>query len=83
VMASSKRARSPTVSIERTVLRFFGISGAGARGVPLANLMVDKLKAAGVLNRGAAYWYGRALQLGAKSPLESMRLSIPRSPGRE
>ncbi len=64
--------RNTTVSIERTVLRFFGISGAGARGVPLANLMVDKLKAAGVLNRGAAYWYGRALQLGAKSPLEAV-----------
>lgn len=64
--------RNTTVSIERTVLRFFGISGAGARGVPLANLMVDKLKAAGVLNKGAAYWYGRALQLGAKSPLEAV-----------
>ena len=64
--------RNTTVSIERTVLRFFGISGAGARGVPLANLMVDKLKSAGVLNKGAAYWYGRALQLGAKSPLEAV-----------
>jgi beta-lysine 5,6-aminomutase alpha subunit len=64
--------RNTTVSTERTVLRFFGISGAGARGVPLANLMVDKLKAAGVLNKGAAYWYGRALQLGAKSPLEAV-----------
>ena len=61
-----------TVSNERTVLRFFGLSDAGARGVPLANLMVDKLKAAGVLNRGAAYWYGRALQLGARSPLEAV-----------
>ncbi|XXF80832.1 lysine 5,6-aminomutase subunit alpha [Myxococcaceae bacterium GXIMD 01537] len=64
--------RNTTVSNERTVLRFFGISGAGARGVPLANLMVDKLKAAGVLNKGAAYWYGRALQLGARSPLEAV-----------
>jgi beta-lysine 5,6-aminomutase alpha subunit len=64
--------RNTTVSNERTVLRFFGISGAGAGGVPLANLMVDKLKSSGVLNRGAAYWYGRALQLGAKSPLEAV-----------
>ena len=62
--------RHTTVSIERTVLRLLGISGAGSRGVPLANLMVERLRAAGVLNRGAAYWYGRALHLGAKSPLE-------------
>ncbi|PTL77190.1 lysine 5,6-aminomutase subunit alpha [Vitiosangium sp. GDMCC 1.1324] len=64
--------RNTTVSIERTVLRFFGISDAGPGGVPLANLMVDRLKAAGVLNRGAAYWYGRALQMGARSPLEAV-----------
>lgn len=64
--------RNTTTSVERTVLRFFGISGAGHDGIPLANLMVDKLKAAGVLNRGAAYWYGRALQLGARSPLEAV-----------
>ena len=54
--------RNTTVSLERTVLRFFGISGAGARGVPLANLMVDKLKAAGVLNKGK----GKAEQVAAK-----------------
>ena len=40
--------------------------------MPLANLMVDRLQAAGVLNRGAAYWYGRALHLGARSPLEAV-----------
>jgi len=41
--------RHTTVSIERTVLRLLGISGAGARGAPLANLMVDRLREAGVL----------------------------------
>ena len=40
--------------------------------MPLANLMVDRLQGAGVLNRGAAYWYGRALRMGAKSPLEAV-----------
>ncbi|MFL5320378.1 MAG: lysine 5,6-aminomutase subunit alpha TIM-barrel domain-containing protein [Myxococcaceae bacterium] len=64
--------KNSSVSVERTVLRLFGISGAGAMGVPLANLMVDKLKAAGVINRGAAYWYGRALQLGAQSPADAV-----------
>ncbi len=61
-----------TVSIERSVLRLLGLSGAGVGGVPLANLMVDRLKAAGVLNRGAAYWYGRALRMGASSPLDAV-----------
>jgi beta-lysine 5,6-aminomutase alpha subunit len=64
--------RHTTVSIERTVLRLLGISGAGSRGVPLANLMVDRLKVAGVVNRGAAYWYGRALRMGAQSPSEAV-----------
>ena len=44
--------RHTTVSIERTVLRLLGISGAGSRGAPLANLMVDRLREAGVLRRG-------------------------------
>jgi len=61
--------RHTTVSIERTVLRLLGLSGAGAGGVPLPNLIVDRLQAAGLINRGAAYWYGRALHMGAKSPL--------------
>jgi beta-lysine 5,6-aminomutase alpha subunit len=60
-----------TVSIERTVLRLFGIAGASPRGVPLCNLMVDRIHEAGALGRGAAYWYGRALRSGfAGSPLD-------------
>jgi beta-lysine 5,6-aminomutase alpha subunit len=62
-------ARHSTVSIERTVLRLLGLSGAGARGVPLCNLMVDRIKQGGGLEKGAAYWYGRALMAGeATSP---------------
>jgi beta-lysine 5,6-aminomutase alpha subunit len=64
--------RNTTISVERTVLRLFGMSDAGPSGIPLPNLMTDRLKAAGVLNRGAAYWYGRALQLGARSPLDAV-----------
>jgi len=65
--------RHTTVSIERTVLRLLGISGAGARGAPLANLMVDRLRDAGVLNKGAAYWLGRALRASpGKDPLHAI-----------
>src|SRR5215813_7606836 len=64
--------RHTTISVERTVFRLFGMSDAGPGGIPLTNLMTDRLKTAGVLNRGAAYWYGRALQLGAASPLDAV-----------
>ncbi len=68
--------RHTTVSTERTVLRLFGISGAGPQGVPLANLMVDRLHEAGVLDRGAAYWLGRAMRLGGRSPTEMIEALI-------
>ena len=65
--------RHTTVSIERTVLRLLGISGAGSRGAPLANLMVDRLRQAGVLGRGAAYWLGRTLRASPeKDPLQAI-----------
>ncbi|MDX2014760.1 MAG: lysine 5,6-aminomutase subunit alpha [Myxococcaceae bacterium] len=65
-------AKNTTVSVERTVLRWFGVDGVGNLGAPLVNLMVDRLQAAGVLNKGAAYWYGRALRMGASSPLDAV-----------
>ncbi len=65
--------RHTTVSIERTVLRLLGIAGAGSRGAPLANLMVDRLRDAGVLKDGAAYWLGRALRAApGKDPLQAI-----------
>ncbi len=65
-------SRNTTISVERTVLRWFGVDGTGSLGAPLVNLMCDRLKEAGVLNRGAAYWYGRALRMGASSPLDAV-----------
>src|SRR5438128_2967856 len=65
--------RHTTVSVERTVLRLLGISGTGARGAPLSNLMVDRLREARVLQRGAAYWLGRALRASpGKDPLQAI-----------
>lgn len=71
--------RHTTVSTERTVLRVFGLSGAGPQGVPLANLFVDRLHEAGVLHKGAAYWLGRAMRMGGRSPAETieMLLALP------
>src|SRR5437867_12852646 len=60
-----------TVSIERTVLRAYGIDGADADGVPLVNSCVDRYLAAGSLGRGIAFWLGRALARGAADPQEA------------
>ncbi|MCU1278190.1 MAG: L-beta-lysine 5,6-aminomutase alpha subunit, partial [bacterium] len=60
-----------TVSIERTVLRAYGIDGADAEGVPLVNSCVDRYLAAGGIGRGIAWWLGRALARGAADPQEA------------
>jgi beta-lysine 5,6-aminomutase alpha subunit len=72
--------RHTTVSIERTVLRWYGLADAGPQGVPLCNLMVDRLHQARLLGKGAAYWLGRALRSGAKSPVEAVELFAKTSP---
>jgi beta-lysine 5,6-aminomutase alpha subunit len=54
-----------TVSIERTVLRAYGVDGADDQGVPLVNRCVDRYKAAGLLDHGIALFLGMAL---ARSP---------------
>src|SRR5258707_10162487 len=73
--------RHTTVSIERTVLRLLGISGAGSRGAPLANLMVDRLLAAGVLQQGAAYWLGRPPRLSPRKDPPPALQPRPAHPG--
>jgi beta-lysine 5,6-aminomutase alpha subunit len=57
-----------TVAIERTVLRLFGLHDAGARGIPTVNLVVDELHRRHLLGRGAAYWLGYVMRLGARDP---------------
>ncbi|MFL5264410.1 MAG: lysine 5,6-aminomutase subunit alpha TIM-barrel domain-containing protein [Anaeromyxobacteraceae bacterium] len=74
--------RHTTVSIERAVLRLFGFHGAGPRGVPWVNLMVDELHARGLTGRGAAYWLGYVLRTGASDPAQIAErfASLPRDP---
>jgi beta-lysine 5,6-aminomutase alpha subunit len=57
-----------TVAIERTVLRLLGLHGAGPRGVPQVNLVVDELHRRGLLGRGAAWWLGYVMRQGARDP---------------
>jgi beta-lysine 5,6-aminomutase alpha subunit len=59
-----------TVSTERTILRLLGIDGVDEVETPLPNVVVDQLKDAGVLSRGAAYWVGNAMIQTELSPQE-------------
>jgi len=45
-----------SVTIERTVVRLFGIDGALPNGEPLPNVVVEHLQTRNALERGAAYW---------------------------
>jgi beta-lysine 5,6-aminomutase alpha subunit len=74
--------RHTTVSIERTVLRLLGLHGAGPRGVPHVNLVVDELHARRLLPRGAAFWAGWAMRHGGHDPdrLVERVAALPRAP---
>ncbi|MDR0424512.1 MAG: lysine 5,6-aminomutase subunit alpha, partial [Clostridiales Family XIII bacterium] len=59
-----------TVSTERTVARLLGIDGVDEVESPLPNVLIDQLKDAGVLDRGAAYWIGSAMKATGMQPQE-------------
>lgn len=50
-----------TVTTERTILRLLGVDGVDDLDAPLPNVLVDAIKEAGGLARGAAYWIGNAM----------------------
>ena len=59
-----------TVAVERTLCRLLGIDGVDANAVPLPNVVVDSLKAAGVLGDGALIYVGNAMAVTGKTPME-------------
>jgi len=59
-----------TVTIERTVARFFGIDGVGKDEVPLPNIVVDHLKALGKIDDGVALHLANACLYLQASPQE-------------
>jgi beta-lysine 5,6-aminomutase alpha subunit len=60
-----------TVGVERTILRAYGAEGVDGEGVPLVNTAVERVRAAGQLGRGIAYFVGRALLAGARTPQDA------------
>jgi beta-lysine 5,6-aminomutase alpha subunit len=62
-----------TVSIERAVLRLYGVDGVDEAGVPYPNLLVEQLKEDGVLGLGAGPFYANALLVSGLAPEELWR----------
>lgn len=76
-----------TTTTERAAARLLGIDGVDKGGVPLVNVMVDKLEQDGILDRGLIPWLARAVIMQEKSPqavaddIASGKLRISAVPG--
>jgi beta-lysine 5,6-aminomutase alpha subunit len=55
-----------SVGVERTIVRAFGIEGVDDQGVPLVNVLIQRLHEKKALGRGASYYIGRELLRGAR-----------------
>jgi len=62
-----------TVAVERAVLRLMGVGGVDEAGVPLPNRLVDQLRRAGSLARGAALPLAAAVYRHGLPPGEAAR----------
>ena len=60
--------RYTTVAVERTLCRLIGIDGVDGEGVPLPNVMVDAVKAEGVLGEGVMFYLGNAIAQTGMTP---------------
>lgn len=55
-------AQRTTTSVERSILRLYGLDGADEYGVPLPNLVVDQIQKAGRLGTGVSYWVANGME---------------------
>jgi beta-lysine 5,6-aminomutase alpha subunit len=60
-----------TAGVERTILRAYGADGVDDQGAPLVNTAVDRYREAALLDRGIAFFLGRALMAGAATPQDA------------
>jgi len=59
-----------TTSVERTVVRLFGIDGVDEQEIPLPNVVVDDVLENDKLGKGIAFWLGNAMIETGKTPQE-------------
>ncbi len=62
--------RYTTTTIERAVARLLGVDGVDAAGVPLPNVLVDRLHENGLLGHGLLQWLARAMLATGRSAPE-------------
>lgn len=63
-----------TVTVERTILRLFGVDGVDELERPLPNIVADAIKEGGGLATGVSYWMGNAMIHTGKTPQEIAEL---------
>jgi len=51
-----------TASVERSILRLYGLDGANEFGVPLPNVVVDQIQKDDRLGTGVSYWIANAME---------------------
>lgn len=72
-------SRYSTVAIERAVLRLIGVEGAvqqkDGQFFPQVNLIVDKLKPNGALQKGVLYWFANGL-VQKKTSVQTLAKSV-------
>ncbi len=59
-----------TVTVERSILRLFGVDGTDEIGTPLPNIVVDNIKKAGGLSTGVTYFVANAVLNTGLTPQE-------------
>ncbi len=53
-------------SVERTVLRLYGVDGVNEDGTPLPNRVVEKAREAGILEHGISPWFAKAMLISGR-----------------
>jgi beta-lysine 5,6-aminomutase alpha subunit len=65
-----------SVSVERTILRLYGVDGVDEEGVPLVNKIIDILKDKGKLENGISIYFSRAMLVSGKDATETARMIV-------
>ncbi len=67
-----------TVSVERTIVRMFGVNGVNPEGIPFPNVLVDHMREQGLIEDGAASLIAKACLHYGKNP-QSLAEEIDRN----
>ncbi|MFQ5559494.1 MAG: lysine 5,6-aminomutase subunit alpha TIM-barrel domain-containing protein, partial [Nitrospinota bacterium] len=65
-----------TLSVERAVLRLYGVDDVNNEGMPIPNLVVEHLKARGELSEGVSRAFARAVIVSGKDPQKTAELLV-------